>query len=55
MYVIIKIIAGNNYWWNDEYKRWEGLKDNATVFYQDADAAKAINKNRLGDLADISL
>jgi len=55
MYVIIKIIAGNNYWWNEEKKAWQGLKDNATVFYQDKDAAKAINKNRLGDLADISM
>lgn len=30
MYLIKKQVGQNTYYWNDLYKRWEGLEENAT-------------------------
>ena len=30
MYLLKKSISGFNYYWNDRFKTWEGLRDNAT-------------------------
>jgi len=37
MFIIRKMVAENTYYWNDRFKRWEGLEDNAT----------SVNKDRL--------
>jgi hypothetical protein len=31
LYLIKKKVHGNTYWWNEKYKRWEGLLDNASA------------------------
>jgi len=30
MFIIKKEVAGHRYYWNDEFKRWEGLENNAS-------------------------
>lgn len=30
MYIMVKIVKGNKYYWNSDSATWEGLKSNAT-------------------------
>lgn len=46
MYCIVKNVYGLNYWWNTYYKRWEGLKCNATFFDTEHEANSCIWCNR---------
>jgi len=44
MFMIKKTICQCNYYWNDKYKIWEGLRENATQFFTRESAAEYIIK-----------
>ena len=56
MYLFIKNVKGNYYYWNDVDKIWEGLKDNATPLTKNQidillkKASKLINKDEFSHI-----
>lgn len=46
MFLIKKEVAGNNFYWNVENEKWQGLIDNATKWVNVIDAKKYLDSRR---------
>lgn len=52
-YYLAKVVRGVTYYYNVNNEKWEGLKDNATIFYSEIKMDMVAYRHRLSDVVKI--